>query len=148
MIALDTSVLVYAFRSDNPFHALVVAAIDRLIERALPWGVPIVCVHEFLAVSTNARAFREPTPLELAFRQIEGLLEQPGARLLVPTKRHLPILRELAESAQASGGRLHDARVAASCIEHGVTQLWSADRDFGAWPQLNVRTPRDLLQVD
>jgi predicted nucleic acid-binding protein len=62
MIALDTNFLVYAHRSDNPFHILARAAISRLTQGLLPWGVPVACVHEFLAVVTNPKIFKEPTP--------------------------------------------------------------------------------------
>jgi predicted nucleic acid-binding protein len=36
---------------------------------------------------------------------------------------------------------VHDARVAALCRQHGVRELWSADRDFGRFPDLPVVNP-------
>jgi uncharacterized protein len=147
MIALDTNFLVYAHRSDNSFHTIARTAISRLITEGLPWGVPIACVHEFLAVVTNPRIFKEPTPRDLAFDQIEALLAQSGARLLLPTDKHLDVLRELATRAKAIGAQMHDARIAALCIENGATQLWSADRDFSAYEQLQVRRPEDLVRT-
>ena len=35
----------------------------------------------------------------------------------------------------------HDARIAAICIENGVREFWSADRDFNRFPSLKVRNP-------
>jgi hypothetical protein len=35
----------------------------------------------------------------------------------------------------------HDARVAALCRQHRVSELWTADRVFGRFPGLNVRNP-------
>ncbi len=145
MIALDTNFLVYAHRSDNPFHLIARTAIDRLVKGILPWGVPVVCVHEFLAVVTNPRIFKQPTPGSLAFEQIEVLLAQPGARLLMPTERHLAVLRQLAGVAQPIGAQYHDMRIAAICLENGVSTLWTADRDFSAYPQLLCQTPKDLV---
>jgi predicted nucleic acid-binding protein len=43
--------------------------------------------------------------------------------------------------ARASGSIVHDARVAAICIDHDVTELWSVDRDFRRFPRLPVRNP-------
>lgn len=37
--------------------------------------------------------------------------------------------------------RIHDARIAALRLHHSVRELWSADRDFTAFPQLKVRNP-------
>ena len=45
------------------------------------------------------------------------------------------------EPARIAGPQLHDARVAALCLHHGVQTLWSADRDFGRFPELEVRNP-------
>jgi predicted nucleic acid-binding protein len=52
-------------------------------------------------------------------------------------------LAQLAQgrAARISGPRVHDARIAAICAQHGVRELWSADRDFGRFPGLNVRNP-------
>ncbi len=145
MIALDTNFLVYAHRSDNLFHLIARTAIDRLVQGILPWGVPVVCVHEFLAVVTNPKIFKQPTPRDLAFAQLDALLALAGARLLMPTAKHLVVLRQLAESGQTIGAQFHDARVAAICLENGITTLWTGDRDFTAYPQLLCQSPRDLV---
>ena len=147
MIALDTNFLVYAHRTDNPFHALARAAIGRLASGLLPWGVPVVCVHEFLAVVTNAKIFKQPTPSQLAFDQMEALLAVPTALLLLPGAQHLAVLRQISGAAGSQGAQFHDARIAAIALENGVSELWSADRDFRAFAQLKVRSPQDLVQV-
>jgi predicted nucleic acid-binding protein len=36
---------------------------------------------------------------------------------------------------------VHDARIAALCIHHGIDELWTADRDFNRYPHLAVRNP-------
>jgi predicted nucleic acid-binding protein len=36
---------------------------------------------------------------------------------------------------------VHDARIAALCLQHGVRELWSADRDFNRFPALRTRNP-------
>ena len=36
---------------------------------------------------------------------------------------------------------LDDARIAALCLSHGVSELWSADRDFSRFPDIAVRNP-------
>jgi uncharacterized protein len=51
------------------------------------------------------------------------------------------VLRGLIQRAGVRGGAVHDARIAALCILHDVTELWSADRDFRRYPDLPVRNP-------
>jgi predicted nucleic acid-binding protein len=36
---------------------------------------------------------------------------------------------------------VHDARVAALCLAHGVRELWTQDRDFGRFPELKIVNP-------
>lgn len=31
-------------------------------------------------------------------------------------------------------GKVYDARIAAVCLDHGVAELWTADRDFSLFP--------------
>jgi len=39
----------------------------------------------------------------------------------------------LIEKSKINGTRVHDAKIAALCIHHGVRELLSADRDFSRW---------------
>ena len=39
------------------------------------------------------------------------------------------------------GRSLQDARIAACCLDHGVTGLWTVDRDFGCFPSLKTKNP-------
>ena len=39
------------------------------------------------------------------------------------------------------GPQVHDARIAALCIDHGIDELWTADRDFSRFPGVRVRNP-------
>jgi uncharacterized protein len=39
------------------------------------------------------------------------------------------------------GPRVHDARIAALCVQHAIEELWSADRDFSSFPSVRVRNP-------
>jgi uncharacterized protein len=50
-------------------------------------------------------------------------------------------LKEIATQGQIRGGQIHDARIAAICLQHGVSELWTADRDFSRFPQLKTRNP-------
>jgi uncharacterized protein len=147
MIALDTNFLVYAHRSDNPFHLIARTAIAKLAQGVLPWGVPVVCVHEFLAVVTNPKIFKQPTPSKLAFEQVQNLLALTTARLLLPTDQHLAVLAQISAQAKTVGAQFHDARVAALCIENGVRELWTADRDFRAYPQLATKSPQNMVSA-
>lgn len=141
MIAVDTNVLVYAHRADSPFHEAARASLARLAEDGRAWAVPWPCVHEFLAVVTHPRVYVPPTEPDVAARAIDDLMALPGLMMLGETVDHWDRLRELLSGAGVVGPRIHDARVAAICLGHGVQELWTADRDFGWFPALKTRNP-------
>ena len=141
MIALDTNILVYAHRRDLSQHTLALQAIQRLVAEGRTWAVPWPCIHEFLAVVTNPRIFKTPTSTQTAITVVRELGAQQQARLLGESHRHLDILDRLCLSATVTGSKLHDARIAAICIGHGVSELWTADRDFSYFPELKTGNP-------
>ena len=141
MIAVDTNILVYAHREDSPFFDLAAASLVGLAEGKAPWAIPWPCIHEFLAVVTRPRSYDPPTPLSAALEQIEAWLESPSLTLLNETEQHWTVLRHLLTQARLSGTQVHDARIVALCFEHGIRELWSADRDFSRFPDLRVVNP-------
>lgn len=141
MIALDSNVLVYAHREDSPWHDAAYARIVQLAEGQAQWAIPWPCIHEFLAIVTHARIYTPPTPLKMAVDQVEAWMESPNLVLLSESEHYWQQLRAILQTGRVSGPQVHDARVAALCRQHGVSELWTADRDFGRFPGLNVRNP-------
>ena len=139
MIALDTNILVYSVREDSPWHRHALKAVRRLAEGAAGWAIPWPCIHEFLAIITHPRIYQPPMPAPEAFRQIEYWMESPGLRLLSETPGYWSHLRHITRLSRVSGPAIHDARVAALCRSAGVTELWTADRDFSRFPGLVAR---------
>lgn len=141
MIAVDTNILIYAHRSDSEWHAAAYAQVRTLAEGNAPWAIPWPCVHEFFAIVTHARICAPPTPADKALDKIDAWLESPGVVLLSESDSHWEQLRELLSAARVTGPMVHDARIAALCKQHGVAQLWSADRDFSRFAGLRVGNP-------
>jgi hypothetical protein len=141
VIALDTNLLVYAHRTDARWHDTAAPKVRALAESRAAWAIPWPCLHEFVAIVTHPRIYAPPTPLPKALAQVEGWLASPSLVVLAESDRHWPTLRELATQARLVGPQIHDARIAALCIQHGVRELWSADRDFARYPTLVTRNP-------
>lgn len=141
MIAVDTNVLVYAHRAESAFHAQAHECLTLLAEGSQPWGIPVGCVHEFLSVVTNSKIFNPVSSYEQALTQIDAWLASPQAYLLHSGSQHWRILSDLTRKAKLQGGQFHDARIAAVCLENGVSVLWSADRDFGRFKALKTMNP-------
>lgn len=141
MIAVDSNILVYAHREDSEWHASALAKLVELAEGRGAWAIPWPCVHEFLAIVTHPRIYSPPSPLVAAIEQVEAWIESPSLVLLTESDAHWEALRETLVTGKIAGAQVHDARIAALCLQHGVKELWSADRDFGRFPNLAVVNP-------
>jgi len=117
VIAVDTNILVYAHREDSD------------------WFEPAV------AIVTHPRIFKRPTPAPLAIAQVDAWLESPSLVVMSENEPYLEGLRDVLLASRVTGARVHDARVAALCVSHGIRELWTADRDFSMFPQLKTRNP-------
>ncbi|EFL23674.1 putative toxin-antitoxin system, toxin component, PIN family [Streptomyces himastatinicus ATCC 53653] len=141
MIAVDTNILVYAHRSDSPFHSAAAAQIKGLAEARAPWALPWPCLHEFFSIATHPRIYQPPSTAEQAIAQIDAWLSSPSVVLLSEADTYWPTLRQMLEDGKVAGPMVHDGRIAALCANSGVRELWSADRDFSRFPALTTRNP-------
>jgi uncharacterized protein len=92
-------------------------------------------------VVTRPKVYVPASSLEEAFHQIDLWMQSPGLQLIGETMDHAEKLKELALRGQSFGARIHDARIAAICLQHGVAELWTADRDFQHFPALKTHNP-------
>jgi toxin-antitoxin system PIN domain toxin len=141
VIALDTNLLVYAHREDSAFHSAALGAVNSLLQSRARFAVPWPCAHEFIAVVTHPRIYKVPTPLDIALDFVTALHDAENCEFIGEGPLHLQTLRTLATPAKVRGGAIHDARIAALCVQHAVRELWSADRDFSRYPALRLRNP-------
>ena len=141
MIAVDTNILVYAHRADAERHDRARDRLTALLEGNRACAIPWPCVHEFLAVVTHPLIYQPASTVDQALAALAAWTESPALVLLGEGPDHLEILARLLREGAVRAARIHDARVAAICLAHGVESLWSADRDFSYFPGLRTRNP-------
>lgn len=141
MIAVDTNILIFAHREDSEFHRAARKALETLTSGPEVWAIPWPCVHEFYGVVTRGGAYRPATPIPVAIQVIDGWASSSLIRVLTETPRHWQVLRDILQNSEVTGPLVHDARIAAICIQHEISELWTADRDFSRFPQLRCVNP-------
>lgn len=134
MIAIDTNLLVFAHREDSPWHEQALECLLSLANSGSPWAIPWPCIHEFLAIVTHPKIYQPPTPLAKALAALEAWQTSPQLRMIGGGPGYFGTLAKIAHAGKIKGPLIHDARIAAICLHHGVKKLWSADRDFSAFP--------------
>jgi uncharacterized protein len=139
VIAVDTNVLVYAHRSEFRQHGAALEALTALAEGRELWGLPAPCLSEFLRVVTHPGILKPPSTTEEAAAALEGLLQSASVRLLLPGERHATTLFDLSRRYQLTGNLVFDAQIVAVCLEHGVREILTNDRDFQRFDEVETR---------
>jgi toxin-antitoxin system PIN domain toxin len=139
MRAVDTNVLVHAYAADSPWHDISATLIDSLAVSAAPWAIAWPCIHEFFSTVTRRTIFPHAPAPAAALAQIEEWMSSPSLMLLSESRTHWSTLSRLLRDNDVAGPLVHDARIAAICLDHGVDELVTFDRDFSRFPQLTVR---------
>ena len=134
MIAIDTNILVYSENRQEPLHKAARELVAKLADGEQPWAIPWPCIYEFLRVVTHPQVLKPPLPIEFALDELRRILQSHSLRVLSETARHFEVVDLLLRESPVVGNLIFDARIAALCIEHGVDEILTADRDFRRFP--------------
>ncbi|ORV97524.1 type II toxin-antitoxin system VapC family toxin [Mycobacterium kyorinense] len=140
MFLLDVNVVLAAHRGDHPDHQTVRPWFDQLLTGDEPFSVPNAVWASFLRLATNRRIFEVPSPRAEAFAFIEATSAQPHHLPTNPGPRHVALLREICDEADASGDLIPDAVLAAIAAEHHC-HVVTLDRDFARFTSVRHIRP-------
>jgi uncharacterized protein len=135
MIAVDTSVLVYAHRADADLHKKALKRLRGLAEGQARWAIPVSALSEFARLITHKRLFDTPHSVEEAILAMDRLLESPSLAVIHPGDRFPKLFAEALRQGNAAGNLVANAHVVAVCREAGVSALLTEDRDFDRFPR-------------
>lgn len=142
MLAVETNILVYAHRREVGEHHAAANLMKSLAEGATSWAIPWPCLYEFVSVVTNRRIWKASASTSIeAWSQLQAWQASPSCRLIGETSDFFELLADFVQRPRVQGPVVHDARIAAICIAHGVETLLTRDRDFSLFPELTLRNP-------
>jgi predicted nucleic acid-binding protein len=142
---LDTNALLRLAKRDDPEHALIKAAIDRLIDEGADLCYTPQNVVEFWNVFTRPRD-RNGFGLTVADADRQAALIENLFTFLPDSDRIHPEWRKLVVHHGVSGVQVHDARLVAVMRVHGITHLLTLNQaDFVRYQDITVVHPRDLI---
>lgn len=135
MILPDVNVLIYAFRTDDPSHAVARKWLDELAASDSQFAISKLSLSAIVRITTNPKGVRNPASLEEAFGFCADLIDQPHCTVIEPGERHWDIFQRLCVETNTRGRNVTDAWYAALAIEWGCEWL-TFDRDFLKFPGL------------
>ena len=140
MILPDVNVLVYAFRSDMPQHAICRPWLSAVVSGDARFAMSPAVLTTLVRITTNPRVYRSPSPISEALAFCDNLLDQPHCQTVQPGEQHWAIFRHLCVETDARGSIVADAWLAALAIESGCEWI-TFDRDYARFPGLRWSVP-------
>ena len=140
LLLLDVNVVLAVQRTDHPHHLATRGWFDAMLTGDERFTVPAAVWGSFLRLTTNRRIFEVPSPRADAFAFLEATCAQPLHLSVAPGPRHLELLRELCDEADAVGDLIADATIAAIAAEHSC-EVITLDRDFARFEAVRHRRP-------
>jgi uncharacterized protein len=113
---------------------------ERRLSGNEPLELLVLSELAFLRITTNRRAFAQPSRFEEALRFLDAVRSCPIMSELHPGPEHRSIFVRVARDYHLTGNDLSDAFVAAAAIEAGAI-LASADRGFARFEGLRWIDP-------
>src|SRR5438874_13811168 len=115
MLLLDDNVLIYAFRRDLPQHTTAKRWLERKLSADEPLELLVLSELAFLRITTNRRAFAQPSRFEEALRFLDALRSCPIVSELHPGPEHRSIFVRVARDYHLTGNDLSDAFSISKC---------------------------------
>ena len=140
MILPDLNLLLYAYNPHTPQHGAARGWWEQAMYGDELIGIPLEIAFGFVRIATNPRLGAARVPLIDARQVVEGWMDLPQVRTLVPGALHFNRVMELMTATMAAGPVLSDAILAAYAIEHRAT-LFTNDSDFARFPGLMWQNP-------
>ncbi len=138
---LDVNPLIYAVDEQSPYFDAARALLRQAFE-----GDEIVYVFwpvalAFLRLSTNPGVLRSPLPGETAMRAVARLISLPHVRIGGERDGFWEALVEATRGIGVRGKLFPDAHLVALMRQHGVSTIYTHDRDFRKFEGIRVIDP-------
>ena len=144
-ILMDTNILLRFVDPNDPEYALVREAVKALAGRGESLCFAAQNLVEFWNVCTRP-ASKNGLGLTPAQTDERATLIEGSFRLLPDNERVHAEWRRLVVQYSVAGVQVHDARLAASMLVHGVSNILTLnDRDFGRYSGISAIHPRVVL---
>ena len=127
----DVNILVAAFRSDHPHHAVARAWLEGAVAQAgvtAPLTLQPMVIASFLRLVTHPKIFVKPTPMADAMRFIDALRDLSGINL-PELGDEWTAFRQLCMDKGLAANAVPDAWLAAAVVQQGE-HLVTFDKDF------------------
>jgi len=138
-VTVDANVLLYASDEQSPRHKIARDLLEQLAAGPglvyLFWPVAMA----YLRIATSV--FDNPLPPDVARANLAAVLDRPHVRCPGEGTGFWRIYQDTVGTDAIRGNLVTDAHIAALMRQHGVSTIWTADRDFRRFADIKSRDP-------
>lgn len=138
---VDTNILVYATHTASPFHDRARELVEHLVAGPRLAYLLWPAVLGYLRIVTHPNILGSPLSTDEAMSNIEALVAPAHVRVAGEGNDFWPSFREVSSDVRPRGNLVPDAHIVALMREHGVSTIWSHDRDFRKFRGITVKDP-------
>jgi uncharacterized protein len=138
---VDANLLLYASDSSSDHHE---RARTFLTDWSKGPGLVYVfwpTVMSYLRISTHPRIFEDPLDPDVAQANVSSLLRLPHVRTGAEDDRFWETWRDATSGVVVRGNLVPDAHLVALMRQHGVSEIWTRDRDLRKFEGIRARDP-------
>ena len=139
--AIDVNILLYATDASCSQHARAKAFIEQCVARRSIFCLAWITIFSYLRMATHPSIFAQPLSPAQAQRNIEQLLALPHCQTLAEAEGFWAEYRALATTVNARANLVPDIHLAAMLRQHGISTLYTHDREFRKFDFLSVVDP-------
>lgn len=140
---LDVNILVYAADETSTRHTRARALLEHVATSPtityLFWPVLI----GYVRIITHPAIVDTPLSPEAAIADVDDLIRRPQIVVAGERDRFWAAFQRVSHEVEPRGSLVPDAHLVALMREHGVTQVWSNDRDFRKFDGVTALNPFD-----
>lgn len=140
---IDTNILIYATHAASPFHERSRALVEHLVTGPAIAYVLWPVVLGYLRIVTHPTVLGAPLSSDQAMANVESVLSPPHIRVAGEGDTFWPSFRRVADEVEPTGKLFPDAHLVGLMHEHGVSTIWTRDRDFRKFSGITVKDPFD-----
>lgn len=141
--AIDVNILLHASDTASPYarqaHQFLASRARQREVCCLAWTT----IMQYMRLATHSAVFAEPLTPQEAMANIEALLRLPQVRLLAEEEGFWDVYRSVTGRLPVRGNLVPDAHLAALLLQHGVTTLYTDNKEFLKFDFLRIRHPFD-----
>lgn len=138
---VDTNVLVHATNRASQFHDRAHALLEHLVAGPGLAYVFWPAVLGYLRTVTHPIILGRPLSCDEAMSNIEALTAPSHVRVAGEGDGFWASLRAVAADVKPRGNLVPDAHLVSLMREHGVSTIWSHDRDLRRFRGITVKDP-------